>query len=89
VKDILGSNVFLKLESRQESGSFKIHGAANKIFKLSVADKSLGVITVSSGYLGQGVSCSAHKLTLSHAAFGGMPAGQIVIGHLILCDWRY
>jgi threonine dehydratase len=59
---ITGGNVLLKLENQQESGSFKIRGAANKLLNLNDVEKSRGVITVSSGNHGRAVSYVANKL---------------------------
>ena len=37
-------NVYLKLESMQITGSFKLRGASNKLFSLSEEQKSKGVL---------------------------------------------
>ena len=58
----IGSSVYLKLESLQETGSFKIRGAANKMLTLSGEDKARGVITVSSGNHGRAVAYVASRL---------------------------
>lgn len=59
-----GSNehLFLKPESLQPIGSFKIRGAYNKISSLSDEQRRLGVITYSSGNHGQGVAYAARVL---------------------------
>jgi threonine dehydratase len=51
--------MFLKAESLQKSGSFKIRGAYNKISQLSDEEKRLGVITASAGNHAQGVALAA------------------------------
>ena len=61
----LGTNIFLKLENRQVTGSFKIRGATNKLLSLSDDEKSRGVITVSSGNHGRAVSYVAGKLGIN------------------------
>ena len=48
--------VYLKLECWQETGSFKIRGAANKLLSLTSEEKSRGVITVSTGNHGRAVT---------------------------------
>ena len=58
----VGAPVFLKLESLQETGSFKIRGAANKLLSLSADERGRGVITVSSGNHGRAVSYVARQL---------------------------
>lgn len=57
-----GSNVFLKLECQQRLKSFKVRGALNKLMSLSEEEKRKGVIAVSSGNHGAGVSYSARVL---------------------------
>jgi threonine dehydratase len=47
---------FMKLESLQNTGAFKVRGAANKILGLSEAEKKRGVITFSTGNHGKAVS---------------------------------
>ncbi|MGB2910109.1 MAG: pyridoxal-phosphate dependent enzyme, partial [Anaerolineales bacterium] len=58
----LGTNVFLKLESLQVTGSFKIRGAANKLSVLSENERQRGVITVSSGNHGRAVAYVAKEV---------------------------
>jgi threonine dehydratase len=54
--------IFLKDESAQPIGSFKLRGAYNKIVQLSPDQLSKGVITYSSGNHAQGVAYSARAL---------------------------
>jgi threonine dehydratase len=58
----VGAPVYLKLENLQETGSFKIRGAANKLFHLNADQKAHGVITVSTGNHGRAVSYVARQL---------------------------
>ena len=60
-----GGQVFLKLENMQDTGSFKIRGAANAI--LSARDRANidGVVAVSSGNHGKAVAYVAKRLGLS------------------------
>ena len=57
-----GGSVYLKLESLQETGSFKIRGAANKMLNLTDGEKRRGVATGSSGNHGRAVSYVARQL---------------------------
>ena len=57
-----GGSVYLKLESLQETGSFKIRGAANKMLNLTAEEKTRGVVTGSSGNHGRAVSYVARRL---------------------------
>ena len=51
--------VWLKAESLQPIGSFKLRGAFNKIVQLSAPERARGVITYSSGNHAQGVAYAA------------------------------
>ena len=54
-----GSEIFLKLETLQPIGSFKIRGAHNAIRQLGPAERREGVWTVSAGNAAQGVALAA------------------------------
>jgi threonine dehydratase len=54
--------IYLKDESAQPIGSFKLRGAYNKIAQLTPDQLALGVITYSSGNHAQGVAYSARAL---------------------------
>src|SRR3954468_18812495 len=56
-----GPEVFLKLETLQPIGSFKIRGAYNAVRRLSPEELSQGVWTVSAGNAAQGVALAARK----------------------------
>jgi len=56
-----GPEVFLKLETLQPIGSFKIRGAYNAVRKLSPDQMRNGVWTVSAGNAAQGVALAARK----------------------------
>jgi threonine dehydratase len=55
-------DIYLKDESAQPIGSFKLRGAYNKIAQLSPAQLQRGVITYSSGNHAQGVAYAARAL---------------------------
>jgi len=57
---ICGSNVYLKNEYEQKTGSFKIRGAYYKIKSLSDEEKSKGVVAASAGNHSQGVAFASH-----------------------------
>jgi threonine dehydratase len=61
-----GACVHLKLESLQETGSFKIRGAANRMLQLTGDERARGVVTTSTGNHGRAVAYVAGRL--------GMPA---------------
>jgi threonine dehydratase len=57
-----GGEFYLKAESLQPIGSFKLRGAYNKIASLTAAERARGVITYSSGNHAQGVAYAARAL---------------------------
>ena len=54
-----GVDVIFKLENLQQTGSFKLRGASNKILSLSADQASRGVIAASNGNHGLGVAAAA------------------------------
>ena len=56
--------LWIKAESRQPIGSFKLRGAYNKVASLSNEEQQLGVVTYSSGNHAQGVAFAARALEL-------------------------
>ncbi len=54
--------IWLKAESLQPIGAFKIRGAANKILQLTADEITRGVITYSSGNHAQGVAYAAREV---------------------------
>jgi threonine dehydratase len=57
-----GVNLWLKLETRQVTGSFKERGAANKLLLLSEAERAGGVVAASAGNHAQGLAINAARL---------------------------
>jgi threonine dehydratase len=62
----LGGRLLLKAESLQQTGSFKIRGASNRLLQLDAGQRQAGVVAFSSGNHAQGVAAAAQRL--------GMPA---------------
>jgi threonine dehydratase len=62
LSDLVGASVHLKLENLQETGSFKIRGAANKLLSLPPDERGRGTITVSSGNHGRALSYVSRQL---------------------------
>jgi len=65
------AEIYLKLESFQPIGSFKIRGAYNAVRLLPPAERRLGVWTISAGNAAQGVALAAKK--------AGVPASVLVM----------
>jgi threonine dehydratase len=55
-----GARVYLKLETFQKAGSFKVRGATNKILANITAACTCGVVAASAGNHAQGVIVAAH-----------------------------
>lgn len=72
---LTGAEVYLKLETAQETGAFKLRGAANRLLSLTPDERQRGVITVSTGNHGKAVAYVAGKL--------GIPA-TICVPELVL-----
>jgi len=70
---ISGSNVYLKSEHLQKTGSFKLRGAYNKIATLTQDEKERGVIASSAGNHAQGVALAALKANITSTIV--MPEG--------------
>ena len=69
----LGKNVYIKAETLQKTGAFKLRGAYNKIRSLSQEERERGVIACSAGNHAQGIALSATTLGIKSVIC--MPAG--------------
>ena len=59
--NVIGTEVYLKFENTQLTGSFKIRGASNKIYHLTPEEKKRGVVASSAGNHAQGVALAASR----------------------------
>ncbi len=66
---LIGSEVLLKAENLQRTGSFKIRGAMNALAQLSDDEKRLGVVAASAGNHAQGVALAAAELGIASTVF--------------------
>ena len=69
---VCGANVYLKLETEQEIGAFKIRGATNRLLRLSEEERSRGVVTVSTGNHGRAVAQAASRAGVSAVVCTGL-----------------
>jgi threonine dehydratase len=75
-----GSQVHLKLECWQRTGSFKIRGALHKLAALSPEETARGVVTASAGNHGLGVAYASQALGHPPATIfvpAGAPAAKV------------
>lgn len=63
------SNVYLKCENLQYTGSFKVRGAFNKLLSLSSAQCEKGVVTASSGNHGAAIAFGLNMLNIPGIVF--------------------
>jgi threonine dehydratase len=61
LSDMTGCDIRLKLEQTQITGSFKLRGATNAVMSLSDAQRSKGVVGVSTGNHGRGLAYAAQQ----------------------------
>jgi threonine dehydratase len=62
----VGAPIWLKLETRQHTGSFKARGALNKILRLSQRDRDAGIVAASAGNHALGVAYACEIAGVSH-----------------------
>jgi threonine dehydratase len=62
LSNLIGGDVFCKLETRQVTGSFKERGALNALSLLTAEQREQGVVTMSAGNHAQGVAYHAARL---------------------------
>jgi threonine dehydratase len=62
LSQLIGGDVYCKLETRQVTGSFKERGALNALSLLNAAQRERGVVTMSAGNHAQGVAYHASRL---------------------------
>jgi len=70
---LTGSNVSLKCENLQRTGSFKVRGAYTRMSALSDEERARGVVAASAGNHAQGVALAAQALGIKATVF--MPEG--------------
>ena len=67
LSEAIGQRVSLKLENQQITGSFKIRGAINAISNLTPAQKTAGVVALSTGNHGRGLAYAANLMNIRRA----------------------
>lgn len=69
LSEFLGGDVWLKFESEQITGSFKLRGATNALALLSDAERARGVVSASAGNHGLGIAAAAKTLGVRLTVF--------------------
>jgi len=62
---LAGEPLWLKCESLQTGGAFKLRGASNRLLQLDAAERKRGVVAFSSGNHAQGVAIAARRLGIA------------------------
>lgn len=70
---MIGSEVWVKAENLQRSGSFKVRGSYNRMAQLTDEEKARGVVAASAGNHAQGVALAARRLGIHATIY--MPLG--------------
>ena len=70
---LTGADVWLKAETLQRTGAYKVRGAYHRMTKLTAAERKKGVVAASAGNHAQGVALAAKKLGIKATIF--MPIG--------------
>jgi threonine dehydratase len=82
---ILGAPTWLKLESMQLTGSFKIRGALFRFSKLNPAEKRDGIMTCSAGNHGKAVAYAAHQTSVRATICVPRSVDQSKLAGMIAC----
>ena len=87
--------IWLKLESLQPVGAFKIRGASNAILSAPRAELAAGVVTTSTGNMAQGVAWMARELGVpativvpDHASPAKLAAVERLGGRIVRIPWE-
>ncbi|GAA1738736.1 threonine ammonia-lyase [Aeromicrobium alkaliterrae] len=73
LSELTGTEVLLKCENLQRTGSFKLRGAYTRIARLTDAERAAGVVAASAGNHAQGVALAAQMLGIKARIY--MPEG--------------
>jgi threonine dehydratase len=89
------AEIWLKLESLQPIGSFKLRGAANAILSAPRAELQAGVVTTSTGNMAQGVAWMARELGVpstivvpDNASAAKLAAVERLGGRIVRIPWK-
>ncbi len=77
LSQVAGGDVYLKLENRQVTGSFKLRGALNALAMLSLDTRRRGVVASSAGNHGLGVAYAASVLGIPATIFVPATAPEV------------
>lgn len=76
---LVGTEVRLKMENLQHTGSFKLRGAANVLASLNADQRRAGVIAPTAGNHGLGLACAGHAADIPVSIFLPFSADPIKV----------
>lgn len=76
---LVGTEVRLKMENLQHTGSFKLRGAANVLARLNADQRRAGVIAPTAGNHGLGLACAGHAAGIPVSIFLPFSADPIKV----------
>lgn len=76
---LVGTEVRLKMENLQHTGSFKLRGAANVLASLNADQRRAGVIAPTAGNHGLGLACAGHAASIPVSIFLPFSADPIKV----------
>lgn len=76
---LVGTEVRLKMENLQHTGSFKLRGAANVLGSLNADQRRVGVIAPTAGNHGLGLACAGHAAGIPVSIFLPFSADPIKV----------
>lgn len=76
---LVGTEVRLKMENLQHTGSFKLRGAANVLTSLNADQRRAGVIAPTAGNHGLGLACAGHAAGIPVSIFLPFSADPIKV----------
>jgi threonine dehydratase len=89
------AEIWLKLESLQPIGSFKLRGAANAILSAPRSELATGIVTTSTGNMAQGVAWMARELGVpativvpDNASLAKLAAVERLGGRIVRVPWE-
>ena len=83
------ANVYFKREDLQPIRSFKLRGAYHKIYKLSDAERKLGIVCASAGNHAQGVALACNKLGIKGTIFIPVPTPKQKLNQVRMFGGQY
>ncbi len=69
LSDLFRSEIYLKKENLQLTGSFKLRGAFNRLANLSLKQREKGIVAASAGNHAQGLACAAQYFSCEATIF--------------------